>query len=154
MINVYEFRNEPKLAQNLSDLHAAWSKERPFWSIEEIKASLVSQVNIPNTRCFYLASDPQNFWQGFCLLQDNGPVVELLYIYCLPSIRGQNLAQKLLRGSLNSLSQTKADVILEVRTSNISAQKFYEKLGFKNIGQRKKYYADGEDALTYQWTRS
>jgi len=37
---------------------------------------------------------------------------------------------------------------LEVRPSNISAQRLYERLGFKAFGLRKKYYQDnGEDAI-------
>lgn len=37
---------------------------------------------------------------------------------------------------------------LEVRKSNLAAQRLYEKYGFKIEGMRKKYYTDtGEDAL-------
>ena len=38
-------------------------------------------------------------------------------------------------------------VFLEVRSSNISAIALYEKKGYTKISVRKKYYADGEDAL-------
>jgi [ribosomal protein S18]-alanine N-acetyltransferase len=39
-------------------------------------------------------------------------------------------------------------VMLEVRRSNIQAQKLYESLGFVATGIRKGYYSDdGEDAL-------
>lgn len=37
-------------------------------------------------------------------------------------------------------------ITLEVRPSNQAARKFYEKLGFKTLGRRKRYYVD-EDAL-------
>ncbi len=37
---------------------------------------------------------------------------------------------------------------LEVRLSNITAQKLYEKMGFEKVGSRKRYYTDNhEDAL-------
>lgn len=37
---------------------------------------------------------------------------------------------------------------LEVRKSNVSAQRLYERFGFKIVGERKRYYADNrEDAL-------
>lgn len=36
---------------------------------------------------------------------------------------------------------------LEVRTSNINAQNFYEKRGFQPLRIIKRYYGDGEDAL-------
>jgi len=39
-------------------------------------------------------------------------------------------------------------VMLEVRTSNLAAQKLYESVGFLSTGVRKGYYSDnGEDAL-------
>jgi len=37
--------------------------------------------------------------------------------------------------------------ILEVRQSNITAQNLYEKFGFKNVGIRKNYYPDKENAV-------
>jgi ribosomal-protein-alanine N-acetyltransferase len=38
---------------------------------------------------------------------------------------------------------------LEVRASNLQAQKLYESLGWRRMGTRKAYYGDGEDALVY-----
>ena len=39
-------------------------------------------------------------------------------------------------------------VTLEVRMSNRAAQKLYAKLGFVEVGERRRYYNDnGEDAL-------
>ena len=40
--------------------------------------------------------------------------------------------------------------MLEVRNSNIPAQKLYEKHGFKQITIRKNYYDNSEDALIYE----
>lgn len=39
------------------------------------------------------------------------------------------------------------EILLEVRITNIKAQKFYEKHGFEKIFVRTKYYKNGEDAL-------
>ena len=39
-------------------------------------------------------------------------------------------------------------VSLEVRVSNASAIHLYEINGFKNMGVRKRYYPDGEDAYS------
>jgi [ribosomal protein S18]-alanine N-acetyltransferase len=50
---------------------------------------------------------------------------------------------------LEALRQSSARVTLEVRTSNLAAQKLYESAGFVATGVRKAYYSDnGEDALT------
>ena len=41
-------------------------------------------------------------------------------------------------------------IMLEVRKSNIPAQKLYEKHGFKQIAIRNNYYDNTEDALIYE----
>lgn len=42
-------------------------------------------------------------------------------------------------------------IFLEVRESNIAAQKLYEKYGFCNIAMRKAYYTDTqENAYIYE----
>ena len=41
-------------------------------------------------------------------------------------------------------------IMLEVRRSNLPAQKLYEKHGFKQITIRKNYYDNSEDALIYE----
>lgn len=41
-------------------------------------------------------------------------------------------------------------IFLEVRISNIAAQKLYQKFGFERLYSRKKYYPDGEEAIVYR----
>jgi ribosomal-protein-alanine N-acetyltransferase len=41
-------------------------------------------------------------------------------------------------------------VDLQVRKSNLVAQKFYEKLGFEEVCIKKSYYEDGEDAISME----
>lgn len=43
--------------------------------------------------------------------------------------------------------KNKEKIFLEVRKSNLVAQKLYEKMGFTIISQRKGYYCDNEDAV-------
>ncbi|HNU36509.1 MAG TPA: GNAT family N-acetyltransferase, partial [Methanomassiliicoccales archaeon] len=38
-------------------------------------------------------------------------------------------------------------VSLEVRASNIGAQRFYQRLGFFTVRRVSKYYSDGEDGI-------
>jgi ribosomal protein S18 acetylase RimI-like enzyme len=42
-----------------------------------------------------------------------------------------------------------ARAILDVRESNIPAQNLYKKFGFKQVGIRKQYYPDKENALLF-----
>jgi ribosomal-protein-alanine N-acetyltransferase len=58
---------------------------------------------------------------------------------------GQSLLQQVLEQARNRDSSR---VTLEVRVSNIAAQKLYESVGFVSQGLRKGYYSDdGEDAV-------
>ena len=60
-----------------------------------------------------------------------------------PDCRGKGIGKKLVESILND-----NDVFfLEVRVSNLAAQKLYGRYGFKIVGTRKKYYQDNnEDA--------
>jgi ribosomal-protein-alanine N-acetyltransferase len=62
--------------------------------------------------------------------------------------RRQGIAEKLLGFTARkAIEENLSYIILEVRESNDSAIKLYEKLGFKIVGRRKGYYQDtGEDA--------
>jgi len=59
-----------------------------------------------------------------------------------PDYRGKGIGKRLMQHVLND----EEVFFLEVRVSNESAKKIYEKYGFKVINIRKGYYADGEDA--------
>ena len=61
--------------------------------------------------------------------------------------RGKGLGKALMLEGINGVMEKKADEIyLEVRISNISAIKMYQKLGFDTKSRLRSYYRDGEDA--------
>jgi [ribosomal protein S18]-alanine N-acetyltransferase len=61
--------------------------------------------------------------------------------------RGKNLGKALMLEGINGVMHRKADEIyLEVRVSNTSAIKVYEKLRFEIKSRLRSYYRDGEDA--------
>jgi len=61
--------------------------------------------------------------------------------------RRRGIATRLIKALLEKARQKGALCLtLEVRPSNTNARCFYEKLGFKVLGRRKRYYCD-EDAL-------
>lgn len=74
--------------------------------------------------------------------------VHILNIAVHQDFRKIGLGEILLRDCLSSSSERGLKlVVLEVRTSNYGAIKLYEKVGFKTLRVRKKYYSDtGEDA--------
>ena len=58
-----------------------------------------------------------------------------------PDYRGRGIGKKLVENVLND----KDVFFLEVRVSNLAAQKLYGKYGFKVVGTRKKYYQDNDE---------
>lgn len=72
-----------------------------------------------------------------------------------PEHRGQKIAEHLLLASLDSsLRSGVRTVTLEVRLSNIAAQRLYEKYGFQHQGIRKNYYNDDGESALILWTEN
>ena len=87
---------------------------------------------------------------GYSSFLDIGDGSELMQICINSSYRRQNIATKLLDSCLAHMS---TPIFLEVRETNYSAQQFYYKYGFKQIGLRKNYYHDtGESALVLKYS--
>jgi ribosomal-protein-alanine N-acetyltransferase len=65
----------------------------------------------------------------------------------LPEHRGKGLGKALMLEGINGVMHRKSDEIyLEVRMSNESAIKMYQKIGFQIKSKLRAYYRDGEDA--------
>jgi len=65
-----------------------------------------------------------------------------------PKVRGQRVGRRLMARLLEEAVETGARwAVLEVRESNDAAIKMYQYFGFRQVGVRKKYYENGENAL-------
>jgi [ribosomal protein S18]-alanine N-acetyltransferase len=65
-----------------------------------------------------------------------------------PDWRGKSLGKWLMLTLVDEAREQGAEsVTLEVRPSNEAALSLYRGLGFVSVGQRKRYYPNGEDAL-------
>jgi ribosomal-protein-alanine N-acetyltransferase len=66
--------------------------------------------------------------------------------------RGKKLGEKLMRELQKTASFFGAvRMTLEVRPSNIVAQRLYEKLGFHSVGVRRGYYTDNREDALVMW---
>jgi ribosomal-protein-alanine N-acetyltransferase len=82
---------------------------------------------------------------GFWLLGEDAHIAT---IATHPAWRGCGMGQWLLIALLEAADARHATrATLEVRVSNMAAQRLYEKLGFEIAGVRRCYYRDGEDGL-------
>ncbi|MCR8636684.1 ribosomal protein S18-alanine N-acetyltransferase [Paenibacillus radicis (ex Xue et al. 2023)] len=66
--------------------------------------------------------------------------------------RGKKLGEMLMRELQKTASFLGAErMTLEVRPSNIIAQRLYEKLGFHSVGVRRGYYTDNREDALVMW---
>ena len=70
-----------------------------------------------------------------------------------PEMRRQGVGELVLNGLIDAARELGAEVLtLEVRLSNVAAQKLYLKYGFAAKGVRHKYYTDNNEDALIMWT--
>lgn len=85
---------------------------------------------------------------GFVLYRELEMAWEISLVASHPRFRRQGFMEFLLRHMIDSKGQSR-ELWLEVHEENVGAQKLYEKLGFKEIRRRPRYYKDGATAILY-----
>ncbi|WP_051548003.1 bifunctional tRNA (adenosine(37)-N6)-threonylcarbamoyltransferase complex dimerization subunit type 1 TsaB/ribosomal protein alanine acetyltransferase RimI [Sneathiella glossodoripedis] len=132
----HQFISTPEIAKLLAELHKSCFSEP--WSETAFEKLLllngtIAQVTLSNDQPV-----------GFALYQKTLDEAEILTLGILPLQRNQNFGSHLLRAGLEHLKeQGVAKVLLEVSTDNLSAQRLYQKAGFREIGKRAGYYQIG-----------
>lgn len=85
---------------------------------------------------------------GISFVLDNADIISIVVS---KEYTHNGIASLLLENIFNICKEKNiTSIILEVRKSNLPAQKLYEKHGFKNISIRKNYYDGIEDAYIYK----
>lgn len=136
--------------------------------ITEMKADHVPQVAALEKLCFAdpwsemsIASELQNLWSYWLVAVSGDTVVgyigsqssideaDVMNVAVQPVFRRQGIAESLISTLGEELKKRGIHALmLEVRASNAPAIALYEKLGFQQVGLRKKYYRNPkEDAL-------
>ena len=71
----------------------------------------------------------------------------------LPEHRRRRIGERLLQRLFDIADEMGAEwLTLEVRVSNIGAQRLYEKYGFRRAGGRRRYYSDNNEDALIMWT--
>lgn len=88
---------------------------------------------------------------GVALTWEVADELQLIELFVAPNARRRGVGRALMW----SLMQDGASggfrvAVLEVRRDNGAALALYDEFGFQVVGERKKYYADGEDAILMQ----
>lgn len=71
----------------------------------------------------------------------------------LPEYRRRKIGERLLQRLFVIAEELQAEwLTLEVRVSNLAAQRLYEKYGFRRAGVRRRYYSDNSEDALIMWT--
>jgi ribosomal-protein-alanine N-acetyltransferase len=112
------------------------------WSTKVFREELA----LPNRR-YIVAEDEDGTivgYAGLLLVEEDAHVTTVAVD---PAIRRRRLGSRLMLALVAASRRASArHLTLEVRMSNVSAQRLYERFGFAPVGIRKNYYRD-EDAL-------
>ena len=91
---------------------------------------------------------PDDYVIGFISLRQVIEEVHVMMLAIRYDERRNGLGELLLIGALQEAIKREArTVTLEVQSSNLSAQALYKKYGFIEVGLRKNYYSENENAL-------
>ncbi|WP_416208465.1 ribosomal protein S18-alanine N-acetyltransferase [Chloroflexus sp.] len=70
-----------------------------------------------------------------------------------PAHRGRGVGELILNALIDGAYELNAQYLsLEVRVSNLTAQRLYLKYGFRPVGQRANYYVDNHEDALVMWT--
>lgn len=114
------------------------------WSKESFLEELVN----PLARYFVLKiNDEVIGYVGLWHILDEGHITN---VAVKKEYQGKGYSNYLIKEIIKYKNDNKMKFLtLEVRESNIIAQKLYEKYGFEKIGERKRYYENKETAFLY-----
>lgn len=130
------------------DLDAVLMIERLCFSVPWSRDSFRMEIN--ENRCaryIVLTEDGTPVaYAGAWLIIDEGHITN---IAVHPDYRGNGYGERVTRALMETCREIGISwMTLEVRRSNAVAQNLYRKLGFTDVGYRKRYYEDNkEDAL-------
>jgi len=122
--------------------HAAF---RDPWAVVSLQEALSSE------RHAVLIAHRDGAALGYAIASTVSDEAELARIGVATAWRGRGLGRLLLDATVQECSRRGVSrLFLEVRAGNAVARRLYESAGFRQIGLRRQYYGDGEDAIVME----
>ena len=115
------------------------------WSL----AMFVLELSKPSGICLAALEDGEMVGYLVCSRYDT--VWHLMNVAVEPDRRRQGIASALLDRLFEQADKPNEQYTLEVRTSNESAIRLYERFGFRAAGRRRAYYHDNREDALIMW---
>lgn len=132
---------------NKKDLQSVHDLERISFK-DPYPSSLMDFLFRCNKNLFLVAEKKDKI-VGYIIASNEDNIGHIISIAIHPSEKRQHIGLNLMEEIFNILKKIKTPVVrLEVRKSNVEAQKFYETIGFKYSYTIENYYGD-EEGLIY-----
>ncbi len=111
------------------------------------RASFETEIDNPLSIFFVARDDETGCMMGYGGMWLMHDVADITNIAVHPDYRREGIGGELLKLLIQIAKERNMSAItLEVRESNVPAQKLYESAGFVHCGNRKRYYQGKEDA--------
>lgn len=113
-----------------------------FWN-ENI---LISEIKNENTK--YIKATIEDKIVGFAGILINYDDIHIMNIVVRKDCRKNGIGNELLKSLIElAKKENKESLTLEVNEKNVPAIKLYEKFNFENLGIRKRYYNNTDNAI-------
>ena len=118
------------------------------WSFDAFKSTLIREDTL------YLVASDEDAVLGYCGMYISFDEGEIPNLAVRSDCRNCGIGEIMLK-ELLAMAETKgvASVFLEVRKSNGSARRLYEKLGFEVAGIRKNFYEFPREDAVIMWKK-
>jgi ribosomal-protein-alanine N-acetyltransferase len=135
----------------LTDVDAVVEVEKASFATPWSRMAFVAEVGDNDLACYLVAeADGQIVgYAGMWLILDEAHITN---VALLPGYRGHGLGSRLMETLFEVAKLAGARrMTLEVRPSNLAAQRLYGKLGFEVRGVRPGYYTDSKEDALIMW---
>ena len=133
------------------DIDGVFQVSKICFSIPWSKVSVESELSNPLAKYIVAKDMETNKIVGFIGVWIIACEGDITNIGVHPDYRRKNIASSLLNSLIRLCNDLDCNLLnLEVRRSNLIAQELYKKFDFKEIGVRRNYYGNSEDAILMQ----
>jgi ribosomal-protein-alanine N-acetyltransferase len=135
-------------AMTFADLDAVLAIEADSFTSPWTREQAAQELDSPSALCL-VACTPAGEVAGYLFLMFVLDECTVMDIAVQRQMRGQGVARRLMEEMLAVCGERRCRTVhLEVRPSATPAIALYRSFGFVDSGRRRRYYRDGEDAVT------